>query len=51
MGHVVTRYKELVARHHVDLIVFDSKDETQLAMHSVGYSLAVEFEDTPLLLV
>lgn len=51
IGPVVSRYKNLVDHHRVDLLVFDSKDESQLAMHSAGYSLAVEFEETPLLLV
>ncbi|MEE8425246.1 MAG: hypothetical protein V3S11_05430 [Elusimicrobiota bacterium] len=51
IGQVVSRYRALVGRRQVDLLVFDSKDKSQLAMHSAGYSLAVEFKDTPLLLV
>lgn len=51
LGEVIEHYRSLIQNHEVDLLVFESKDPTQLAMHSIGYSLAVEFEDTPLLFV
>ena len=51
IGEVIEHFRGLLANHEVDLLVFGSKDPSQLAMHSIGYSLAVEFEDTPLLLV
>ncbi len=50
-GHLIDRYRDLIAKNKADLLVLESKDETQLAMHSLGYSLAVEFQETPLLLL
>ncbi len=50
-GHLITAYRELMERHSTDLLVMNTKDDTQLAMHSVGYSLAVEFRQTPILLL
>ncbi|RMH38159.1 MAG: hypothetical protein D6689_19920 [Deltaproteobacteria bacterium] len=51
MGHVVTTYKQLVAKHEVDLLVFNTKDDLQLAMQGTAYALAVEIRDRPLLLL
>lgn len=50
-GHLVSSYRELLQSHTTDLLVMNTKDDTQLAMHSVGYSLAVEFRQTPILLL
>ena len=50
-GHIITRYRELITAQPVSLLVFTTKDDTQLAMHSLGYSLAVEFRDQPVLLL
>lgn len=50
-GHLVSSYRELLGEHTTDLLVMNTKDDTQLAMHSVGYSLAVEFRQTPILLL
>jgi len=35
-GHLITAYRELMERHSTDLLVMNTKDDTQLAMHSVG---------------
>jgi nucleotide-binding universal stress UspA family protein len=51
LGHSVTVYKDLAESHGVDLLVFATKDETQVAMHGVAYGLAVELKRIPLLLV
>jgi len=51
IGRLIDHYRELLQNHKVDILVFDAKDETQLAMHSLGYSLAVEFQNTPVLLI
>ncbi len=51
LGHRVQQYKELIAQHEVDLLVFVSQDEHQVAMHGVAYSLAVELKHLPLLLL
>lgn len=50
-GHLIDAYRELMDTHETDLLVVDTKDDTQLAMHSVGYSLAIEFRQTPVLLL
>ncbi|PCI37970.1 MAG: hypothetical protein COB53_05415 [Elusimicrobia bacterium] len=50
-GHLIDRYRQAIAKRQAGLLVFESKDDTQLAMHSVGYSLAIEFTETPLLLI
>lgn len=44
-------FKQLVEKHEVDLLVFNTKDEDQLAMHGLAYPLAVELRQIPLLLL
>ena len=51
LGHRLTDYKRLVEQHEIDLVVMNTKDEDQLAMHGVAYPLTVELRQTPLLLV
>lgn len=51
MGHAVRHFKELVEEHEVDILVFNTKDEDQMAMHGVAYSLGVELKDRPLLML
>jgi len=51
LGHRVRDYAALVEEHQVDLLVFNTKDESQLAMHGIAYSLAVELNRVPLLLL
>jgi len=51
VGNIIDRYRDLIAREPVSLLVFTTKDDTQLAMHSLGHSLAVEFRDLPVLLI
>ncbi len=50
-GHIITKYRELISQEPISLLVFTTKDDTQLAMHSLGYSLAVEFRNMPVLLL
>lgn len=50
-GHLITAYRNLIEQHPSDLLVTHTKDDTQLAMHSIGYSLAVEFRQIPVLLI
>lgn len=50
-GHIIAKYRDLIASEPVSLLVFTTKDDTQLAMHSLGYSLAVEFRNLPILLL
>ncbi len=50
-GHRLSDYKRLVEEHNVSLLVMNTKDDEQLAMHGVAYPLAVELRATPLLLL
>lgn len=50
-GHRIVRYRELAARQRVDLIVTNTKDEDQLAMHGLAYALSVELTNVPQLLL
>jgi hypothetical protein len=51
MGHHLETYRQLVGDHQVDLLVMNTKDEDQLAMHGMAYPIAVEIRDIPLLLL
>ncbi len=51
LGLHVADYKRLAAARDVDLLVMNTKDSGQLAMHGLAYELAVELNDIPLLLL
>jgi hypothetical protein len=51
LGHLLEDYKRLIARHEIDLLVLNTKDDDQLAMHGLAYPLAIEMRDVPLLLL
>ena len=51
MGHQLDEYRRLIGEHEVDLLVMNTKDEDQLAMHGLAYPLAVELREIPLLLL
>ena len=50
-GHRLKQYLELVEYHKIDLLVLNTKDEEQLAMHGLAYPLSVELLSIPLLLL
>ena len=50
-GHHIQVYRRLVEEHEVDLLVMNTKDEDQLAMHGLAYSLAIELRTLPLLML
>ncbi len=50
-GHHLSEYKQLIEQHEVDLLVLNTKDEDQLAMHGIAYALAVELRQIPLLML
>jgi len=50
-GHHLSEYKRLIEEHEVDLLVLNTKDEDQLAMHGIAYALAVELRQIPLLML
>ncbi len=51
LGQHIREYQNLVEEHQVDLLVFNTKDEGQLAMHGLGYPLAIELRQIPLLML
>ena len=51
IGHHVREYRRLIDEHEIDLLVANTKDEDQLAMHGMAYSLSVELTDVPMLLL
>ncbi|MCA9296067.1 MAG: hypothetical protein KC983_06105 [Phycisphaerales bacterium] len=51
MGRHLTLFRDLIEEHHIDLLVMNTKDEDQQAMHGLVHPLAVELRTIPLLLL
>lgn len=51
LGRLLTDYRRLIDEHQVSLLVMNTKDSDQLAMHGMAYPLTVELRETPLLLL
>ena len=51
LGHHLREHLAVVEREQVDLLVMNTKDEDQLAMHGLAYPLAVELRGIPLLML
>ena len=51
MGHRVEDFRSIISSHEIELVVFNTKDEDQLAMHGLAFPLAVELRDLPLLML
>ncbi|MEM7315822.1 MAG: hypothetical protein AAF497_22025 [Planctomycetota bacterium] len=51
MGNHLRDYRRLIEEHKVDLLVMNTKDDEQLAMHGLAYPLTVELRNTPMLLL
>jgi len=51
LAHRLREYRRLVEEHDVNLLVMNTKQDDQLAMHGVAYPLSVELRSTPLLLL
>ena len=51
LGHRLSEYERLIQQHEVDLLVMNTKDEDQLAMHGMAYPLAVDLRTIPLLML
>lgn len=51
MGHQIDDCKRLVEENAIDLIVMNTKDDEQLAMHGLAYPIAVELRNVPLLML
>ncbi|MCH7703257.1 MAG: hypothetical protein IID37_16380 [Planctomycetes bacterium] len=50
-GRHLSEYKRLIQEHSVDLLIMNTKDDDQLAMHGMAYALAVELREIPLLML
>ena len=50
-GHRVSEIKRVADEREIDLVVFNTVDDGQLAMHGLAYSLAVELRDVPVLML
>jgi nucleotide-binding universal stress UspA family protein len=50
-GHHLREYRQLIDNHDVDLIIANTSDAEQLAMHGMTYSLSVEMIDVAMLLL
>jgi hypothetical protein len=51
MGRRLEEYRRLIEAHNVDLLILNTKDEDQLAMHGLAYPLAVELRDIAILML
>ena len=51
LGHRLNDYRRLVEENEIDLLVLNTKDEDQLAMHGMAYPLAVELVAVPMLML
>lgn len=51
IGHSLAEHRRLVEEHDVDLVVMNTKDDDQFAMHGLAYALAVELRSVPLLML
>jgi len=50
-GHFLKQYSRLIEESGIELLVANTKDEDQLAMHGMAYSLSVELINTAMLLL
>ncbi len=51
LGHRVTDYHRLIDEHEGDLLVCNTNDPEDLAIHPMAYAIALEFRNQPLLLL
>ncbi len=51
VGHSLRDYQRLIDQHDVDLLVLNTKQEDQLAMHGLAYPLCVQLRDLPILVL
>lgn len=51
LGHRLKTYRDLVLRREAQLLVLNTKDDDQLAIHGMAYPLMIELRRVPLLLL
>lgn len=50
-GHRIGTYRKLISEHRSDLVVANTKDDEQLAMHGLAYALSVELNDVAMMML
>ena len=50
MGHRIADCQRLIEKYEIDLLVMNTKDDDQLAMHGLAYPLAIELRNCPILM-
>ena len=50
-GHRLSQFQEHIQSHNIDLLVMNTKDVDQQAMHGLAYPLAIELRQLPLLML
>ncbi len=50
-GHHLSEYRKYIEERKINLLVLNTKDEDQLAMHGLAYPLAVELRQIPLMML
>ncbi len=50
-GKHLSEFKQHIESHTLCLLIMNAKDEEQMAMHGLAYSLAIEFRHIPLLIL
>lgn len=51
IGNHLSDIRRLIDQYEVDLVVTNTKDEAQMAMHGLAHEIAIELQKKPLLLV
>lgn len=51
MGHKLSDYVSLIEKHEIDLLVFHTQQQEDLALGGKAYSLAVQLRDVPVLML
>lgn len=51
VGHRLSEYRRVIDDRDVDLLVLNTKDKDQLAMHGLAYPLVVELRHVPILML
>ncbi len=51
MGRRLAEYRRLIDQHDIDMLVFNTMDDDQFAMHGLAYPLAVELRQLPVLML
>ncbi len=51
VGLRLAEYSQLIEEHEVDLLVLNTKDAEQLAMHGIAYPVVMELRQIPVLLI